>query len=220
MSLRKAVFRSRRAATLAPPRRLATIVVALLLAGALPAPASAEAAFDRWLAELRAEALRTGISAATLDTALAGVAPIPEVIEKDRTQPEFTMTFSDYMARVVTPERIETARRKLVEHRDLLARIGARYNVAPRFIVALWGIESNFGARAGSYPVIGALATLAYDGRRSRYFRSELLAALRVLDGGHITAERMTGSWAGAMGQCQFMPSSFLRFAADGDGDG
>src|SRR5690606_5051472 len=211
-----AVLRSRRAATCSPRRR-AAVAVALLVAGALPAPASAKETFDRWLAELRAEALRAGTSAATLDTALAGLAPIPEVIEKDRTQPEFTMTFSDYMARVVTLERIATARRKLAEHHDLLARIGARYNVAPRFIVALWGIESNFGARAGSYPVIGALATLAYDGRRSRYFRSELLAALRVLDGGHITAERMTGSWAGAMGQCQFMPSSFLRFAADGD---
>jgi membrane-bound lytic murein transglycosylase B len=213
MSFRKTVFRSRRS-----PARLSAAV--LLMAGLLATPAAAEQPFGDWLAGLRAEALRKGVSAATFDNALKGVSPVAEVIEKDRAQPEFTMTFDAYMARVVTPARIETARQKLVEHRDLLARISARYGVAPRFIVALWGIESNFGTRAGSYPVIGALATLAYDGRRSAYFRQELLAALRVLQAGHITADRMTGSWAGAMGQSQFMPSSYLRFAADGDGDG
>jgi membrane-bound lytic murein transglycosylase B len=201
-------------------RRSAAILVALLALASPVAPAAAEEPFADWLARLRGEALQKGISVPTFDNAFKGVAPIPEVIEKDRTQPEFTMTFADYMARVVTPARVATARQKLVEQRDLLARTAAKYNVAPRFIVALWGIESNFGTRAGTYPVIGALATLAYDGRRSGFFRQELLAALRILEAGHITVERMTGSWAGAMGQSQFMPSSYLRFAADGDGDG
>jgi membrane-bound lytic murein transglycosylase B len=194
-------------------------LVAVGLAAPL-APAAAEESFDAWRARLRAEALHKGVSAATFDNAFKDVAPIADVIEKDRNQPEFTMTYADYMARVVTPARIATARQKLVEQRDLLARISARYDVAPRFIVALWGIESNFGTRAGTYPVIGALATLAYDGRRSAYFRQELIAALRIVEAGHVAADRMTGSWAGAMGQSQFMPTSFLRFAADGDGDG
>jgi membrane-bound lytic murein transglycosylase B len=202
------------------PRRLAALALALLGLAAPLAPAAAEEGFDAWRARLRAEALQKGISAATFDNAFKGVAPIPDVIDKDRNQPEFTLTYADYMARVVTPTRVATARQKLNEQRDLLARISARYHVAPRFIVALWGIESNFGTRAGTYPVVGALATLAYDGRRSAYFRQELIAALRILEAGHITVERMTGSWAGAMGQSQFMPTSFLRFAADGDGDG
>jgi membrane-bound lytic murein transglycosylase B len=193
---------------------------AALSFGAAAAPAAAEESFDAWRARLRTEALQKGVSAATFNNAFKGVAPIAEVIEKDQNQPEFTLTFAEYMGRVVTPARIATARQKLVQHRALLARISATYHVAPRFIVALWGIESNFGSRAGTYPVVGALATLAYDGRRNTYFRQELIAALRVLDAGHITVDRMTGSWAGAMGQCQFMPSSFLRFAADGDGDG
>jgi peptidoglycan lytic transglycosylase B len=210
----------RRRALRIMPRRYAAICLALFAMGSLPAPAAAEEAFDAWLARLRAEALQKGISAPTFDNAFKGVAPIPDVIEKDQNQPEFTLTFAEYMTRVVSPTRVATARQKLKEHHALLSNISARYNVAPRFIVALWGIESNFGTRAGTYPVVGALATLAYDGRRSNYFRQELLAALRILEAGHITVDRMTGSWAGAMGQSQFMPSSYLRFAADGDGDG
>jgi membrane-bound lytic murein transglycosylase B len=202
------------------PRRIAVLALALVGLAAPLASATAEEPFDAWRARLRAEVLQKGISAATFDNAFKGVTPIAEVIDKDRNQPEFTMTYAEYMARVVTPARVATARQKLVDERALLARISARYGVAPRFIVALWGIESNFGTRAGTYPVIGALATLAYDGRRSRYFRQELIAALRIVEAGHITADRMTGSWAGAMGQSQFMPTSFLRFAADGDGDG
>ena len=182
--------------------------------------ASASEPFAAWLAGVRAEALSTGIRADTLDAALAGIAPIPRVIELDRDQPEFRLTFAEYLDRVVTGPRIARARARLVENRTLLTAAARKYRVQPRFIVALWGIESDFGRLTGGFSVIGALATLAHDGRRSAYFRSELLHALRILDEGHVTPEDMTGSWAGAMGQGQFMPSTFVNFAVDGDGDG
>ncbi|MDP6345036.1 MAG: lytic murein transglycosylase [Alphaproteobacteria bacterium] len=196
------------------------IVLAVAAGFALPAaPARAEE-FQTWLAALRAEALDRGIAATTLDQALDGVKPIKRVIELDRRQPEFTLTFGQYRQRVVPRSRIEKGRRLLRQNRDLLAKIGRRHGVQPRFIVALWGIETDFGRVTGGFPVIASLATLAHDGRRSAYFRKELLNALRILDEGHITAKAMVGSWAGAMGQCQFMPSSFIAHAVDHDGDG
>ncbi len=181
---------------------------------------SAAEPFEDWLEALKTEALASGISAPTLERAFADVRPIPRVIELDRRQPEFTLTFEEYLERVVPPLRVEKGRTRLAEYGDLLARVGAAYGVQPRFIVALWGIETDFGRITGGFNVIGALATLAYDGRRSAFFRTELLNALMILEQGHITAERMVGSWAGAMGQSQFMPSSFLSRAVDFDGDG
>jgi membrane-bound lytic murein transglycosylase B len=169
---------------------------------------------------LRAEALGLGIGASTLDSALAGIRPIPRVVELDLRQPEFTLTFQEYMNRVVPDGRVRQGKQKLNENRALLEEVGRKYGVQPRFIVAFWGIETDFGRITGGFPVVPALATLAHDGRRSSYFRSELLNALKILDGGHITVDKMVGSWAGAMGQCQFMPSSFLNFAVDHDGDG
>ena len=182
--------------------------------------ASAAEPFSAWLADLHAEALATGIRAETLDAALVGIEPIPRVIELDRDQPEFRLTFAEYIDRVVSRPRIERARARLEENRTLLDAAATKYRVQPRFIVALWGIESDFGRLTGGFSVVAALATLAHDGRRSAYFRSELLHALTILDDGHVTPEAMTGSWAGAMGQGQFMPSTFVNFAVDGDGDG
>ena len=176
--------------------------------------------FEDWLETLKTEALASGISAPMLERAFADVRPIPRVIELDRRQPEVTLTFEEYLERVVPPLRVEKGRTRLAEFGDLLARVGAAYGVQPRFIVALWGIETDFGRITGGFNVIGALATLAYDGRRSAFFRTELLDALMILEQGHITVERMVGSWAGAMGQSQFMPSSFLSRAVDFDGDG
>jgi len=184
---------------------------------------AAEAApgdFTTFLAGVRRDAAARGIRAATLDAALRDAQFLPHVIELDRKQPERTMTFTEYMAKVVTAQRKEDARRHLAENRALLDAIWRRYAVEPSIIVSLWGLESDFGRLPGNFPVISALATLSYDGRRSAYFRSELMAALRILDQGHIRVEEMTGSWAGAMGQCQFMPSSFLDYAVDYDGDG
>jgi membrane-bound lytic murein transglycosylase B len=176
--------------------------------------------FEVWLTALREEAAQKGLKQSTIDSALTGLSPIPRVIELDRKQPEFTMTLQEYMSKVVSPARVERGRELMREHRALLAEVEAKYRVNPRFVVALWGIETDFGRLKGSFSVVQALATLAYDGRRSTYFRRELFDALAIIDQGHITAAAMIGSWAGAMGQNQFMPSSFLRYAVDYDGDG
>ena len=161
-----------------------------------------------------------GVKRQTFDAAFAGVKAIPGVIELDRHQPEFSLTFEQYLARVAPRSRIIKGRNRLAENRDLLTRIGRKFGVQPRFIVALWGIETDFGRVTGGFSVIASLATLAFDGRRSKYFRGELLNALEILEQGHITPKAMVGSWAGAMGQSQFMPSSFKAYAIDGDGDG
>ena len=176
--------------------------------------------FDDWLADLRQDAKEAGISSATIEASLAGIKPIPEVVELDRRQPEGQLTFQEYNRRVLATSRIERGQALYKQHKDLLQRVARHYGVQARFIVALWGIETSYGGFQGGHDVVPALATLAFDGRRADFFRSELIAALRILDEGHITPEKMRGSWAGAMGQSQFMPSSFLRFAVDFDGDG
>jgi membrane-bound lytic murein transglycosylase B len=182
---------------------------------ALVLPAQGSDDFSIWLEGLRQEAREKGISETTLHAALDNLQPIPRVIELDRRQPEFTQTFWAYLDARVTKDRM------LLElHAELLESIERQYGVQPRFLVAFWGLETNFGDYLGSFPVIGSLATLAHDPRRSDFFRSELLAALSIIDDGHISASEMIGSWAGAMGQPQFMPSTFVRFAVDADGDG
>ena len=186
----------------------------------LASPGLADPAFDAWLEGVRKEARERGLKDSTIESALSDIGPIKRVVELDRRQPEFKLTLDRYLSRVVSRARIEKGRARLAEHRDLLGKISAKYRVQPRFVVALWGIETDFGRYLGGFPVIPALASLAYDGRRSAYFRKELFNALTVIDQGHIAAKDMMGSWAGAMGQNQFMPSSFLRYAVDYDGDG
>ena len=210
------------AAMLARPRRLVKVFAVLCVMSLAPSLvlASTSQSFEQWRAELRTEAVSKGITELVFDTAFAGVQPIERVIELDRRQPEFTMTLETYLSKVVSATRIKKARQKLAEHKAILAEVSERFGVQPRFIVALWGIETNFGQHTGGFSVIAALATLAYDGRRSAYFRGELLNALRIIQEGHISAENMKGSWAGAMGQSQFMPSSFLSYAFDYDKDG
>ena len=199
---------------------LAMLILLLIVASLAVTPARAADDFFLWLEELRAEALGQGISPAILDAALKDVAPIPRVIELDRSQPEGTLTFQQYMERVVPNSRVKKGRNKLAKNAAALNAVHKVYGVQPRFIVALWGIETNFGQYTGGFSVVASLATLAFDGRRSAYFRGELLKALQILQEGHITPEKMVGSWAGAMGQSQFMPSSFLAYARDHDGDG
>ena len=176
--------------------------------------------FQEWLKGVRQEALAAGVSQEVLDRAFRGIKPIPRVIELDRSQPEFKLTFKQYLDRVVSDKTVWDGRRLYREHQDLLKKIGDQYGVEPQYIVALWGIETRYGKLTGGYPVIAALATLAYDGRRSAFFREELIRALKIIEGGHIAVEDMDGSWAGAMGQVQFMPSSFATYAVDQDGDG
>jgi len=203
---------------------LATLLLAVLMLTITSAGAqssfAAEKPFAEWLQELRTEALQQGIGRQTLEAALTGIEPIPRVIELDRRQAEFTLTFQQYRERVVSQARIDMGRRLLAENRELLAEVSKKYGVQPRFIVALWGIETDFGRITGDFLIVNSLATLAYDGRRNKFFRGELLNALKILDEGHISPQAMKGSWAGAMGQSQFMPSSFITFAVDHDGDG
>ena len=176
--------------------------------------------FDSWLNAFKQKAMREGISERTLDAAFTGVVPNERVVELDRKQPERKWTFAEYKQRVVTADRIQKGRRLIRQHRAVLEQVEQTYGVPKEVIVSLWAIESNFGQNTGGFDVIRSLATLAWDGRREKLFTGELIAALQIIEQGHVTRTNMKGSWAGAMGQSQFMPTSFLRLAADGNGDG
>jgi len=173
-----------------------------------------------WITAFRPRALAAGISSATLDQALAGVRLREDVLEKERSQAEFTRTIWDYLDRAVSLERIAAGRAALQAQGALLQRIAAQYGVDRQTVVAIWGLESNFGTLRGDVPTIDALATLAATNRRAAYFESELLAALQIVQAGDVAAVQMTGSWAGAMGHTQFMPSNYLSLAVDFDSDG
>jgi membrane-bound lytic murein transglycosylase B len=202
-------------------RMLILVTVFLYLTVAVPGlEAARPQKFQAWLAEVRTQAIRQGISQGTVGKALASANYLPEVVELYRNQPEFKMTLDEYLNRVVSENRIALGKKKLHEYRALLEDVYSRYRVEPRFIVALWGIESDFGQGSGDFPVIDSLATLAFASSRKDFYRQELFNALRILDKEHIPLDWMKGSWAGAMGQLQFMPSTYLRFAVDGDGDG
>ena len=194
---------------------LATVIHATTTFGA-----DANEVFENWLFRLKNEALEAGIKSDLLEGVLQDIELIPRVIELDRNQPEGRLTFAEYLTRVVPKSRVNAGKRFLEENRALLIGVESDYLVQLRFVVALWGIESDFGRVTGGFSVINSLATLAYDGRRSSFFRSELIDALKILNLGEITSGEMLGSWAGAMGQCQFMPSSFHSFAEDYDNDG
>ena len=204
------------------------LISALALAAALAAhaqdapelSAAQHEAFASCLRRLPQEAAFRPVSAATFERHMAGVEPDASVLAMLDKQPEFTMHPWDYLAMLVDDERVADARAALTQWRDVLTRIEARYGVPAPVVVAVWGVESNFGRNLGARPLLRSLATLACLGRRQNYFRSELAAALRIVQDGHIPAERMTGSWAGAFGQTQFMPGTFLRLAVDFDGDG
>ncbi len=177
--------------------------------------------FERFVDGVKTEGRRRGLSATMLNTAFAGIRPNQRVIALDRRQAEGGMQWEEYRDRImVSPTRVQNGRRNYAENAELLRRIEARFNVSPRVIVAIWGVETNFGGNTGGFKVVEALSTLAWEGRRASYFRTELFAALKILDDGHIRNDRMLGSWAGAMGQPQFMPTNFERLAVDFDGDG
>jgi len=176
--------------------------------------------FSEWLIAFRAEAAERGIRAEVLDQALDGVEPVPQILERDRAQAEFTLNLESYLKRRLTPSVVRTAQKMYSEHRSLLTKVGEKYGVSPRVVIAVWGLESNFGRFAGVRPTIPTLATLAYDQRRGVMFRNELFSALEILNRGDIELDHLRGSWAGALGQPQFMPSSYLQYAEDFDGDG
>ena len=177
--------------------------------------------FAEWLEGVRAEALTRGIRQEVVDQALGGIdQPLRVVVERDRAQPESVQSLKTYIARRVTPSAIRTARRMLDRHREVLGRVSDQFGVPMPIILSIWGLESNFGRFTGVRPTVAALATLAWDARRSAFFRGELFDALTILDRGEIAFAELRGSWAGAMGQPQFLPSSYLRYAVDFDGDG
>ncbi len=209
-----------------PAMVLAALVPAVVAADA-PAPGFAirppisdQAAYRVFVREFRVVARRRGIPEALYDHAFRGLTPDPEVIERNNRQPEFVLAASHYMALVVTDTRVRQGRRKLSEHASALGRIERRYGVDRHVLAAIWGMETLYGARRGQHNVIRSLSTLAYKGRRTRFGRNQLLAALEILKAGDITVERMTGSWAGAMGHTQFIPTSYTAYAVDFTGDG
>lgn len=183
-------------------------------------PVASQQGFEDWVAGFRVRALARGISAQIFDAAFEGALFLPEVIVKDRNQAEFTKTIWDYLAIAVSDERVKNGKAALRKHRKLLDRIEAAYGVDRKIVVAIWGLESAYGEIRGSIPVIHALATLAYDGRRGAFFEEQLLAALKILQAGDSRPDTMLGSWAGAMGHTQFIPTSYLAFAQDFTGDG
>jgi membrane-bound lytic murein transglycosylase B len=199
------------------------MLLTLLLLGQPPqaAPPDPRPSFAEWLDGVRAEALTRGIKQEIVDEALGDIdEPLPVVIERDRAQAETVLSLETYISRRLTPRYLRNARDTFTRNRATLDEVSARYGVPASIIASIWGIESNFGRFSGVRPTIAALATLAWDPRRATFFRSELFNALEILNRGDIEPSRMQGSWAGAMGQPQFMPSSYLEFAQDYDGDG
>lgn len=182
-------------------------------------PVQTEADFQAWLQGFKQQAQAKGIAPDLLNSAFSNVHLNERVLELDRQQPEFTQTFWQYFNRAVTPWRIQQGKKLLQKHHALLSEVTKKYGVPERVLVAFWALETNFGGYTGNLPIFESLATLSYDPRRSAFFTQELYAALSVLSQNHLTTDDMRGSWAGAMGQCQFMPSNYLRYAVDGDAD-
>ncbi|CAM5780294.1 Murein transglycosylase OS=Rhizobacter sp. Root404 OX=1736528 GN=ASC76_07280 PE=4 SV=1 [Rhizobacter fulvus] len=206
-----------------PDRRAlpaAPAVAEVAVDGAVRDAAALDQRFARWIEDMRVRARAAGIDEATLHNAFDDVRYLPRVVELDRAQPEFTRTVWDYLDTAVSPQRVAQGQRRLAELGPAADTAAARFGVPASLVVAIWGIESNYGANFGDIPTIDALATLGVDGRREAWARNELLAALRILQSGDITRAQMIGSWAGAMGQTQFLPSVFLAHAVDADGDG
>jgi len=204
--------------------RLAALLLSTVLLFPQQTPPSAPEAqsppFEQWLQALIDEARGRGYSDELINTTLVGLTPIPRVVERDSSQAEFTITLDRYFRTRITPRVIRMGREHAMEQRALLRRIQTTYGVSPSVLLAIWGLESHYGRFTGAYPVFQALATLAFEPRRAEFFRGELFNALAIVSGGYIDAKTMTGSWAGAMGQPQFMPSSYLKHAVDFDNDG
>lgn len=198
---------------------LAAILASWLVSGTAYAACEPPGGFDAWLADFRQTAIGQGISQRAVDTALAGVTLDPGVIKSDRSQSVFKQSFEQFAANRVDP-RLGRARSMMKKHAGFLSQIEAGYGVPGAVLVAIWGLETDFGAVRGNLSTIRSLATLSYDCRRSDFFTNELLAAIRIVERGDMTPDQMRGGWAGEIGQAQFLPSSYLKFAVDADGDG
>lgn len=199
---------------------LVVVSVTLIPFKSIKAKTLSEEGFKEYIVQLKKEALTHGFKKNLIETSFAEVKFHKRAINADRTQPEKVETLDSYLPKRVPSWKVKKARTLYKKHQKILTSIGNDYGVQPRFIVALWGLETNFGKFTGGYNVVSALSTLAYEGRRETFFKKQLWAALTILEQGHIEISNMKGSWAGAMGQNQFMPTSFLAYAVDGDGDG
>ncbi|MGB0924239.1 MAG: lytic murein transglycosylase, partial [Pseudoalteromonas shioyasakiensis] len=201
-------------------KKLAVILLSASLSTSVLAEQKTQADFDVYVAALKKEALEKGYDEALVDQALATAKFKKKVISADKNQPEVKETLETYLPKRVPQWKIDRARKLYKENQDVLEKVAKEYGVQARFIVALWGLESNFGKIQGGHSVIASLVTLAFDGRRETMYKNQLWAALDILKEGHITLDKFKGSWAGAMGQTQFMPTSFNAYAVDYNGDG
>ena len=182
--------------------------------------ATEDKVFQIWKSDLKKEAITLGVKNDTFDKVFSTVKIIDKVIELDRRQPERKITFQEYLNKALSFKRIKLGREKYINYKKELDAVSKKYNVQGRFIVAIWGVETNYGSYTGKFSLISSLTTLAFDGRRSKLFRKQLLDALIIIEKENINLHEMLGSWAGAMGQSQFMPSSYIRYAQDYDNDG
>ncbi|WP_333712026.1 lytic murein transglycosylase [Yoonia sp.] len=198
-----------------------TMIIGAVTGAVIATTTAAQAdGFQRWIAGFRGRARAAGITDRTLDAAFADVRYLPDSIERDRNQAEFVRPLADYMATAVSDARVSNGRENVQRHAGVLAAIDRRFEVEGHVVTSVWGMESNYGQRRGDVPLISTLATLAYDGRRGQFFESQLIAALRILQNGDVAPRNMTGSWAGAMGHTQFIPTSYEAYAVDFTGDG
>jgi membrane-bound lytic murein transglycosylase B len=200
-------------------RSFALLSVLIILMFGMGARAQQDG-FERWVIGFKNKAKAEGISTQAVDDAFTSLEEDETVIRLDRKQPENKITLEKYLSNTISTRRVEKGRQALRDHAELLSKISAQYGVQPKYIVALWAIESDFGEQQGNFSVVRSLATLAYEGRRAEFFGKELIAALKIIDSENIAASELSGSWAGAMGGCQFMPSTYRAYAVDGDGDG
>lgn len=184
------------------------------------APAFAQGDFQSCLQNIRNDALREGVPAATIDTAFRGLTPDQKVVDLDSRQPEFSLTYGKYIGNAVTADRIAKGQQKLQQHRSLLEALQREYGVLPQYLVAFWGVETNYGTFMGDFSALRSVATLACMTKRQAFFSNETVQALKILSNNHMTTQQMKGSWAGAMGNMQFMPSTFTKWAVDRDGTG
>ncbi|HZW48064.1 MAG TPA: lytic murein transglycosylase [Microvirga sp.] len=200
----------------------ASVIATLLVAAGQASAATCRdpAGFEKWLGDIEQEAIAQGISPRAVRQALSGVTFDPSVIKRDRGQGVFKQSFAQFAGRMVSPARLKGGANMLKKHAATLARIEQRYGVPAPVLVAIWGLETDFGAVKGKLPVIRSVATLAYDCRRSEFFQAHLFDALRIVDRGDLTPDEMRGAWAGELGQTQFMPSNYVKYAVDFDGDG
>lgn len=199
---------------------LKKVALSLLLPLTLQVNAQDKISFEKYVDGLKLEAEQKGFEQQFVQSVFSNVNYLQRAVKADKNQPEFVETLDTYLPKRVPQWKVNRARQEYSDNKELLTKIGEKYGVHPRFIVSLWGLETNFGKIQGKMPIIDALATMSYDGRREAFFKKQLWASLSILDQGHIEQDKFLGSWAGAMGQCQFIPTSFIAYAQDGDGDG